>query len=54
MDENSRSNAFVVLIQIQGTEFHIDKEVRTVWKVPKLKDFNDILMRTVTQLPDCP
>jgi len=38
------------LIQIEGTEFHIDKGVRRVWKISKLKNFDDILMRAIAEL----
>jgi hypothetical protein len=52
MNKNSRPNASVVLIQIQGTELHIDKEGG--WKVTEGKDLDDILMRAITQLLDHP
>jgi hypothetical protein len=50
MNKNSRPNALIVLIQIERTEFHIDKGVRRVWKVSKLKNFDDMLMSAITEL----
>jgi hypothetical protein len=50
MNKNSRPNTLIVLIQIEGTEFHIDKGVRRVWKISKLKNFDDILMRAIAEL----
>jgi hypothetical protein len=50
MNKSRCPNAFIILIQIQGTEFHIDKGVRKVWKVPKLQNFDDVLMCAIAQL----
>jgi hypothetical protein len=52
MNNNSRSNALIVLIQIEGTEFHIDKSVKRVWKVSKLKNLDDMLMSAIAELFD--
>jgi len=54
MNKKSGPDALVVLIQIQGTEFHVDKDVRSIWKVSEVKDFDDILVPSITQLFDCP
>jgi len=52
MNENCSSNSFVIIVQINGTELHVDKHVRSVWKVAEIKDFDDILMPTIAQLFD--
>ena len=54
MNKNCRANALVVIIQIQRTELHIDKEMRSIWKVSEVKDFDDIVMPAIAQLFDCP
>ena len=48
MNKNSGPNALIVLIQIEGTKFHINIGVRRVWKVSKLKNFDDMLMSAIT------
>jgi len=50
MNKNSSSNALIVLIQIEGTEFHIDIGVRRVWKISKLKHLDDMLMGAIAEL----
>ena len=52
MNEKNGLNAFAVLIQINGTEFHVDKCVRQVWKVSKIEDIDDVLVPAIAQLLD--
>ena len=52
MNENGGSNTFVILIQIYRTEFHVDKDVRTVRQVSKSKNLDDMRMFAVTKLFD--
>lgn len=54
MHKNSHPNALIVLIQVQGTEFHINKSMRRVRKFSQLKNFDDVLMRTLAQLLNSP
>jgi len=54
MNKNCRANTLIVLIQINGTELHIDKEIRRIWKVSEVKDFDDIVMPAIAQPFDCP
>ena len=54
MNENCSPNSFVVIIQIQRTELHVDKDVRSVRKVAEVKDFDDVLMPAIAQLLDRP
>ena len=54
MNENCSPNSFVIIIQIQRTELHVDKDVRSVRKVAEVKDFDDVLMPAIAQLLDRP